>query len=300
MNWNDAGIGMATGAANGAIGQGMGLIFGAAQDRRQLKQAGKLQELQIAGNKEMGQFNREQAMRMWNDTNSEAQVAHLKKAGLNVGLAMGGGAAGAGGVTANAGGSGSVSGQSAGDPNTGVGMGIQIASQLALQQAQTENIKADTENKKAGAGKALAETDTEKENAEIRGNERTISDATMKEQRTIVEQKAINSILENEATRTGINVDKARINEITTSLQQRWEGLRLEGKSIEQSKENMEKLTEAMLWGAGIQAAGNIVRDIVGIVTKQKPKDDNGSLIETTRQNFKGGSHTTTSRTPIR
>lgn len=217
----DAGIGMAAGAANGAIGQIFGLVAGGAQDRRQLKQAGKLQDLQIQGNKEMGAYNKEMALQMWKDTNASAQVEQYKKAGLNAGLMYGGG--GAGGATAAAP-TGSVSGQSAGDPNTGVGMGLQIASQLALQKAQKENIEADTENKKAGTENTTLNTDTGKKTQEAtiktaeEGAAKALADAvrsqqqqviteeTMKDQIRTIQEEAIQKILNNK----GISIENRK------------------------------------------------------------------------------------------
>lgn len=147
-------IGM--GALDSAIGQGMGMVFGGMQDRRQVRQQQKLQDQQIKGQKDMANYNQQLAMKTWEETNYKAQVEQMKKAGLNVGLMYGGG--GAGGGTVASGGGGSVTGATASDPNSGTGMGMQIASQIALMNAQKENIEADTANKKAGTGKATAET----------------------------------------------------------------------------------------------------------------------------------------------
>lgn len=149
------------------IDQGLGTIFGIAlggyNDQRQYDQQKRLQELQIEGQKEMTQFNMAQQFDMWNKTNYGAQVEHLKNAGLNPALLYG--MKGGGGITTgNA--SGSVTGAQA--PQGGkeiqeaVGMGIQ----MRLLQAQEENIRADTELKKADATKT-AGVDTEKVTGEI-------------------------------------------------------------------------------------------------------------------------------------
>ena len=55
-----------------------------------------------------------------------------------------------------------------------------------------------------------------------------------------------------------------------TSIEQRYEELRLQGKSIEQSKQNTETIAEAMLWGAGINAAGNVVNNVIDVATMPK------------------------------
>ena len=125
-------------------GQGLGMILGDYGRARQVEQQEKLTAVQLAAQKEMGKFNAEQQLDLWNKTNSEAQVEHMKKAGLNVGLMYGG--SGGGGATAAAA-SGNAGSGTAEAPSAGTAMGLQIASQLALQKAQKENIEADTANK---------------------------------------------------------------------------------------------------------------------------------------------------------
>lgn len=131
-------------AANTVLGGGLGLILGEYNDRRQIKQQQKLTDMQIAGQKQMADYSQAQQFDMWNKTNYAAQVEHMKKAGLNPGLMYGMG--GGGGATTGSA-SGSVSGGSAPTGGGEVGMGMQ----MALLQAQKENIEADTANKKAGA-----------------------------------------------------------------------------------------------------------------------------------------------------
>lgn len=139
-------------AASGAVGAGMGLLLEDHNDRRQLKQQGKLQELEIKGQKEMGEFNLQQQMKLWELTNYKAQAEQLEKAGLNRALLYG--MSGGGGQTAAAN-TGNVSGGSAegqsGEALAGGGMGMQLgmmAAQQELIKAQAENLKADTENKR--------------------------------------------------------------------------------------------------------------------------------------------------------
>lgn len=215
------GMDQVAGAANGIIGQGMNMLFSGWQDRRQLKQQQKLTDQQVAAQKDMGAFNREQAMKMWKDTNYSAQIAEAKKAGMSISSLYGG--TGASGATTSGATPGSVTGAQAGDPNAGVGMGIQMASQLALQKAQKENIEADTANKIADAEnkgvqteggqienriKSATQDDTIKqivesanktmEEAIIKANDRTISDLTMKEQVRQVAEDTLNKILNNQ------------------------------------------------------------------------------------------------------
>lgn len=127
---------------------GMGIAKG--KDRRQLVQQGKLQDLQIAGNKEMMDYQNQKQMEMWEKTGYGAQMKQLKDAGLNPGLLYGMGGGG-GQSTGNA--SASVTGGQAAqgsgnEVETMMGMGIQAATQLQLLKAQKENIEADTELKR--------------------------------------------------------------------------------------------------------------------------------------------------------
>lgn len=137
-----------TNAAEGLINSGMGLLLAGHNDKRQIKQQRKLQDLQIAGQKEMALFNYEQQMKLWNDTNYAAQKAQMEKAGLNPALMYG--MSGGGGATTAAA-TGNVSG---GNAPSGGGevmgmMGLRLQSaQAELIRAQAENLKADTENKR--------------------------------------------------------------------------------------------------------------------------------------------------------
>lgn len=139
-----------------------GAIFGGINDRRQLKQAKKLQELEMQGARAMGEFNQQQQMEMWHNTNYSAQMAELEKAGLNPGLLYGMG--GGGGATAQST-PGHVSGNEA--PKGGgeaVAMAAEAA-QLGLLRAQKENIEADTKDKLAnlpvkGATKSKLDVET--------------------------------------------------------------------------------------------------------------------------------------------
>lgn len=200
----------AAGAANTLLGQLGGFIFGKQQDKRQLKQQEKLQKLQIAGNKEMLDYSNaaQQAMQMqmWNDTNLPAQVAQAKKAGLSVASLMGG--SGAGGATTGGGGaSGSVGGAVASDPNGGVGMGLQMASQLALQKAQKENIEADTANKKAETVNTGVKTET----GQI---EKDIKERTKDDEVTRIREAAYKQVAD-----TAIAAQQQKINEETLQSQ---------------------------------------------------------------------------------
>lgn len=145
----------ATTAANGILGVALGGI----QNKQDYNQQKRYQKLQMEGQKEMALFNYEQQMKMWEATNYGAQVAQLKKAGLNPGLLYG--QSGAGGATTNAAQAQGPAGNTAhGNAVTGMGiMGAQTAAQLALMKAQKENIEADTAKKQAEAPNVQADTE---------------------------------------------------------------------------------------------------------------------------------------------
>lgn len=135
-------------AATGAVALGLQRI-GANYDRRQqMKSAQQMQALQIAGEKEMMDYQQGIQMENWNNTSYEAQKEHMKNAGLNPALMYGmGGGGGQSMGTANA----SVAGQPAIDPKTreAQGMGILTSAQLDLMKAQAENLRADAQDKLA-------------------------------------------------------------------------------------------------------------------------------------------------------
>lgn len=153
---------------------GLGLLLGGIHDQRQQRQQKRLQELQIAGQKEMGLFNQQLALDMWDKTNYEAQRRHMERAGLNVGLMYG--SAGQGGTTQTP--TGNVTGATAAGMTGEAGMAMQLGLQAEMQKANIENIKADTELKKTEAQKT-AGIDTEKIKVEINNLLQTTDNAKM-------------------------------------------------------------------------------------------------------------------------
>lgn len=124
----------------------MGMVMGGINDQRQIDQQRKLNEL----NKGMIDYNYKKQLEQWNATNYEAQMAHIKNAGLNPALLYGmGGAGGATTGTPTTGG-GAEAPKGGGEMIAAQGMGIQ----MQLLQAQKENIQASTEKIKAETANA--------------------------------------------------------------------------------------------------------------------------------------------------
>ena len=117
--------GFFTQAAQSAIGAGFGLLLQKGQDRRQIKQQEKLQALEIAGQKQLTDYNQEKALEMWEKTGYGAQKEQMKGAGLNPGLMYG--MSGGGGQTAQVA-PGNVSGGNAsGQSGEAMGMALMVA-----------------------------------------------------------------------------------------------------------------------------------------------------------------------------
>lgn len=170
--------------AGNIIGTGMGLLMEGHNDRRQLEQQQKLQDQQIAGNKEMVDYNMAKQLKMWKDTNYKAQMDEVIRAGLNPNAIFGHG--GGGGITGQA--TGGVNGGQA--PSGGGEILAQqgMMLQRGMMQAQIENLKADTEKKKAEATKTSGiDTQTGQQNLQ-QGAEK------FKEELAILKNQALASI----------------------------------------------------------------------------------------------------------
>ncbi len=144
----------------GAMGQLGGMVLGqvnsAIDDQRDYNTYEKIATNNMKRAREMGQFNYDMAMKGWRETNYGPQVEQMKKAGLNVGLMYKG--AGAGGQLGPSGQQG-AKGDKFGNGGQGT-KGMAIGLQGMSKAEEIENIKADTEVKKAT--KENVEANTEK------------------------------------------------------------------------------------------------------------------------------------------
>ena len=86
-------MGLDLGMVSGLAGPILGMALSGFNDRRQYNQQERLQNLQIAGNKETTDYNMSKQLEMWRNTSYSAQMEQMKKAGINPGLmyGMGGG-----------------------------------------------------------------------------------------------------------------------------------------------------------------------------------------------------------------
>lgn len=236
------------GAAAGIIGAGLGLALEKHNDRRQIKQQGKLQEQQISGQKQMTDYNISKQLQMWKDTSYGAQKTEMQKAGLNPALMYGMGGGG-GQSTGNA--SGTVNGGNA-PQGGGEAMGmIQQQMNLQLLKAQKENIEADTENKKSGT----LETNEKKTaleyeniikdllvNRDKDGN--MISDEAHDKDRVAFRERIAN--LDKVLSEIGMNIDENKRREVMNNATIQKVGneielMKIQGKNIKEITENLKK-----------------------------------------------------------
>ena len=72
--WDSTVGGFASQGIQGAIGAGLGLLLQKGQDRRQIRQQEKLQALEIAGQKQLTDYNQKKALEMWEARRESLQV----------------------------------------------------------------------------------------------------------------------------------------------------------------------------------------------------------------------------------
>lgn len=184
---------LAMAAAPGVIGQITGTAIGMAtagwNDRRQLRQQGKLNEQELQMQNRMAELNYARQLRMWEETGYGAQMEQMKKAGLNPALMYGMGGGGAQTVGA--------SGPSASAPDAPKGggeiqgmatLGMQLGLESRRQQAEIELLRAET-NKTNVEAEKTAGVDTTKTRVEIQSLSQGISNQQAVEELTRIEAK---------------------------------------------------------------------------------------------------------------
>lgn len=241
---------------NGIASAGLGIMLSGWNDARQIDQQRKLGDLQLGFDKQMTDYQRESQMKMWNDTNYSAQMGQMEKAGLNAGLIYGmsgGGATTVGGGAANSKGAAAPMG---GNEQLGI---MQTLASVDLTKAQTEKVKAETPTNGENIGNAnvantKANTDLTKTNNEIAKLTKELNKETLEENIKIVlwkleqeqanyiklsrenqignetqeaeitkrKAESIGALINNEAVRVGIKLDKAKINQIVNEIEQGW------------------------------------------------------------------------------
>lgn len=113
--------------------------------KRQYNYQRNLMDLQTQHQRSLNEQGREIQMQMWNDTNVGAQMEHMEKAGLNIGMMYGGAGSGGGGTTGSQGGGSAAGGsaQAAPQMSMDIGNAIMQAEQVKLMNAQAEKLKAE-------------------------------------------------------------------------------------------------------------------------------------------------------------
>lgn len=225
--WQSTGREQTGGLVSQALNGIMGIFLGKSQDKRQIKQQQKLQDMQIAGSKQMTDYNMGKQLEMWKATGPTGMKEQLKEAGLNPGLMYG--MSGGGGQTVGSA-AGNVSGGTA--PSGGrevqdmMGMGLMNA-QKQLIEAQANNLNADTENKRgaerentqASTGKLIQETDNARTQQKLMKVQTEIAEFQRDYDRDTFEQRTDNwnYIIETAQRQLGILTNEGTILENTVN-----------------------------------------------------------------------------------
>lgn len=325
MGDNNTSLGMMLGAAAGNMGlEQLGNVMGMSRNRTMMNYNAEIQNRITA-------FNMEKQKELWDYTNYENQVKHLKNAGLNPGLLYGKG--GGGGMTAAVN-TGSVGGQAgAGTNSAGRLFDMQAIlnakAQNELLKEQAANLRADTANKQAQADltngpmiqktnqeasllakqgknadetfKLIREQVNEKiEQVEAAQRENRIGNATADDQIKIIQQEAIGGVLKNnlmraqtDKTRSDIKVNDAQINKISQEIMQKWYELNQTGAKNQWEHDDRVKAIEEYTSNA-LKVAGIMAAgNIISDITKiATRKVPTGSRTTTTGPKGTTESHT--------
>ena len=291
-----------------AIDSGLGLILGGINDRRQVRQEGRLLEQQAAVDRKQTAFNQALGLETWKQTGPQALTAELKSAGLSPALQYGGGAAG-GGTTG-----GGSSGVNASPAPSGGGeiIGLAMAkAQIQLMQAQTEKTRAEAA-KTAGVDTYLTNQQARMTNiqanlaaesyeetyeriineAKIVANEAEISGATKDEEIAIMEGELIGLGIANEAKKAGIKLTEEQIKQTSAEVKQAWEGLSIQRRRaiIEGDKLALDKFVRDVPDSIKLAAetVGDVVKTVINVKQARRPETI------TRRETYGRGYRTTT------
>ena len=161
----------------------LGLATGIGAGKRQIKQQKKLNELGIDAYRQQREIDQANQMEMWNATNVEAQIEHMKNAGMSISAMYGG--SGGGGTTAGSGGGSAPIATADGEVQRQA-MGLQLgrqAAELALLQAQTKKTEVEAENLEGvDRENKIADTAIKQATVEIQNVAARIANATEKQQ----------------------------------------------------------------------------------------------------------------------
>lgn len=283
-------------------------LLGGNSDEEQRQQQKNLTEDQVEYAKQLAEHQQGLSIDQWNKTNIGAQKKHYEDAGMNPALMYGG----SGGTGTTAGIStpmptGGHAADAAARKANDLNMGMQIA-QMGLIKAQTDNVQADTAKKEEEAPNISADTTNKtiqgeilKVQNELAGKslhnqlsilnseanrmmnvasismyDAEVSGETQFDRIDIIKQELTNLGIEAIAKTQGIALDKAKINEITNGISQKWKELNIQedktGYEHQDRIKAIEEYTSNALKVAGIHAAGQVVGDLVEIGTRGIPK----------------------------
>lgn len=240
------------GAVGNQLGYGLGNLTGFNEKLRQdqLKQQEQLMRLQYGANYALMKNSYAEQLNMWHNTNAEAQIKHLKNAGLNPALMYAKG--GAGGSTGSGGSS--VGGAQASDETSrqmalsnqnmmGMAM-MKMKSEIAVNESIAEKNKAEAQ-KTGGIDTTVATTMNEKLKVEILNVKQTVKNQEAQEYLTKLEsiQQEYQNEITNATKETAIDIYKQNLANAYATYEEIYSKI---GKN-EAETESINKLRDAQL-----------------------------------------------------
>lgn len=249
-------------AAEQAQSTALGLLLEGHNDRRQVRQQGKLLEQQAAIDRKQTEYMRALGMQTWEETGPTAMTRELKEAGLNPALYYG--KSGGGQTTGSAASSVNAEGAPRGG---GEVMGLQLmGAQKALIEAQTAKTQAETaKTSGVDTGAVAAETkltQVQTELAEIERNMKTqtyeatkaaieaaaakaeteaeVAGATKSDRIDIVQGELIGLTLANELKRAQTGLAEEQIKKVIADVKMGWKELDIQAKNAATNLMNAE------------------------------------------------------------